>query len=138
MTSPIVAVRPVRAGSDRRFRTNATSFPAGSETTAVGRESLEQRRRRPVRVAEALAERLDTRQHVADSEAICVVQRSAAIAREAVTGKPHRIDVRWAGYHRFVENLRAFVDQSQKTTLHDLGGRDRPSVDAALARVVDE
>src|SRR5438552_1211300 len=57
------------------------------ETPTCSGEPFERRRRRPVRGAEAIAQRANALDHVLRAEPVGVEKRAAAIARKAVAGE---------------------------------------------------
>src|SRR5439155_22281714 len=88
--------------------------------------------------AKALAWRAHALEQTFDAQPIGIKERTAAIARKSVSGEPHDVDVRRARNHALVDDLRAFVDHAQKAALDDLGRLKRATLDAALARILDQ
>ena len=66
----------------------------------------------------------------AQSNAVGVEHRPAAIGGEAVAAHVHRVDVGGAKRHAFFEHARAFVDERVDGALDDLVARERPARDA--------
>src|SRR5690606_13866806 len=104
------------------------------ERSALAREALEQRRRRPPG-AELRVELRDARVNAREPDAVRVEQRSAAPRREAVAVDVDGIDIRGAQRKPEFESARAFVDECVDRPLDDLARREGALRDAGLVRL---
>src|SRR5882757_8528793 len=82
-----------------------------AQSTALGHQTGEQRRRFPVHGAELVAILENSVINRLEPYGIRVKQRTAAIPREAIAGAPHHVHVAGARGNSLLEDTDAFVDE---------------------------
>src|SRR5207248_10736379 len=133
LASPVRAVETMTA--------SGISDPSGKSTVeglAFGGKLREQRRRLPeAGIAMRIGSEAPHRAlHVIESHRVGVEHRSAAIARKAVAGEIHDVDIGRAQRNAFVEKLRALVHERVDATLDDLLLGDLARREAVFLTVV--
>src|ERR1700676_1596282 len=91
------------------------------ERTPLAHQAHEQWRRLPVHRPEQIPVLEDALEHCRKPDRVGVEQRAAAVARKAVAGGPHDVDVTGAQRDTLLQDANAFIDDRQQAALEDLG-----------------